>query len=201
MSGYIEGMLQKGMSVRQRQRSLIRHGVGVLQPRVLHACRKPMPDARVRYDLLVAGGEVDRAEWASVIRGLLAELTRGKKAPLARLLGFSERTIDRWLLGLVDVSEASVRQVAAKSGRSGMDLLIRVGFYTREEMPEPVIPPEDQWIVDAIEQWPGTLSAAVKAKIIAVELERVRRDREERKRRIAEQLELIQGNPDDEDHQ
>lgn len=185
MSAYSEPMPQRGMGLRQRHRSATRRRSDLAGPRILRVCGTASPDTDVRYAHVVAGGEVDRVEWARVVRELLAELTRGKKAPLARLLGFSERTIDRWLLGTVDVNESSIRQVATRSGRPAMELLIRVGFYSRDQLPAPAVPPEDAWIVEAIEQSNVKLDPAVKARLIAVELERARREREERRRRIA----------------
>ncbi len=104
-------------------------------------------ESRFRYDQLVAGGVVDRKEWAKVVRELLdleaQPRTEGGKlrvhgaktrfAEKARLK--TARTVDTWLAGDVDVKEASVRQVAEGYGLNSMELLIRVGFYTVEQLP------------------------------------------------------------------
>lgn len=134
---------------------------------------------------------VDRIEWAKFVNELLDEIPRRNKAELSRRIGYRERTIDRWLQCLVAVDEASIRQVADRTGRNALELLIRIGLYRREELPAPAIPPEDQWIVDTIEKSAVNIDPAVKARLIAVELERARREREERKRQIAEQIELM----------
>lgn len=87
------------------------------------------------YDRLVATGEVDRAEWAKIVQGLLDEFTRGKKATFGRLVGADPKTIDHWLQGKVRVSEESIRNVADKTGRNAMEWLIQVGYYTVDDMP------------------------------------------------------------------
>lgn len=92
------------------------------------------------YDRLVATGEVNRDEWAKIVRELLAEYTRGKKATFARMLGMDPKTIDNWLTGRVRVSEESIRDVAALTDRNAMDLLIRVGYYELGEMPHQPTP-------------------------------------------------------------
>lgn len=183
------------MDLHQRERALRRRHVAPLAPRLIS--RKPdvRPDTCVRYDAPVAGA-VDRAEWARFIEELLDETPRRNKAALARKIDFRERTIDRWLRAEVDVAEPSVRQVAEKTGRKAMDLLIRVGIYSRDEMPEPAIPPEDAWIVEVI-QSSTKISQTKKNALIAVELERARREREEKRRRLGEQIDIVSGTTED----
>lgn len=86
-----------------------------------------------RYDLLVATGEVDRAEWAKVVSELRAEHAKGKTVPFARLVDVNPRTVTHWLDKTVGVTEGSVRQVAETFNLNAMDLLIRVGFYSTAE--------------------------------------------------------------------
>lgn len=90
---------------------------------------------RFPYHRLVATGEVNREEWAKIVRGLLAEFTRGKKATLARMLQKDPKTIDNWLAGAVKVSEESIRNVAELTNRNAMEWLIQVGYYQLGEMP------------------------------------------------------------------
>ncbi len=97
---------------------------------------------RFRYDALMSSGVVDREKWAKVVAQLIADHTRGKKATFARLVGFDPTTIGHWLRGTVAVSEASVRQVAERTGRNPMGLLIEVGVWSIDELP--VRPTEEE---------------------------------------------------------
>jgi hypothetical protein len=83
---------------------------------------------------MVESREVDREAWADVIAELMTSEARGKKEPLARLLGVNARTITHWLAKTTRVSEASIRQVAEKTGRSSIELLVRVGYYSPDEV-------------------------------------------------------------------
>jgi hypothetical protein len=83
---------------------------------------------------MVGTREVDREAWADVIRELMKTETRGKKEPLARLLEVNARTITHWLDKTTKVSEASIRQVAEKTGRSSIELLVHVGYYSPDEV-------------------------------------------------------------------
>jgi transcriptional regulator with XRE-family HTH domain len=131
---------------------------------------------RARYDLRMTGRDVDRAEWAKIVRELLDQHTRGKKAPLARRLGISEKTIDRWLDGTVRVSEESVYKVAAEFDLNPVDLLMLLGLVTRDEIPvypSAVIDDEQRRVIDR-----DDLDAEQKAYILA-ELEKMRATDEE----------------------
>lgn len=195
MSAYIGHMaLQRGMDLLQRDRALRRRGVDPLAPRLISRKSEMRPDMNVPYDALVAG-VVDRAEWAKFIGELLDETPRRNKAALARRIDFRERTLDRWLRGEVDVADASVRQVAEKTGRKPMELLIRVGIYSRDELPPPTIAPEDEWIVRLIQA--SAMDPTKKAMMIAVELAAAKREREEKARRLQEQINIIAGPDDD----
>lgn len=179
------------MDLRQRERAARRRGISDGDGWVIRRLPTVQPDTRVRYGVCMSG-VVDRAEWAKFVDELLDEDPKRKKAPLSRRLGISERTLDRWLGKLNDVSEASVRQVAERTGRNAMDLLIRVGVYRREEMPPPEVPTEDAWGVAIIES-STRLDAKTKAKLVATFLDQEKRDREEKERRLQEQIELIGG--------
>lgn len=183
------------MDLRQSERALRRRGYKPLEPRVISRNTQVRPDTCVPYDALVTG-VVDRAEWAKFIEELLNETPRRNKAALARRIDFRERTIDRWLRAEVDVAEASVRQVADKTGRKPMELLIQVGIYSRDEMPEPTIPPEDAWIAEVIQSSPR-LNQATKSRLIAVELAKAKREREEKRRQLGEQIDILADSSDD----
>lgn len=92
------------------------------------------------YDRLVATGEVNREEWANIVRALWLDFTpdgkNPKKAPFARLLGVDITTLDNWLNCSVNVKEASVRQVADRTENNAMEWLIQVGYYTLDELPD-----------------------------------------------------------------
>lgn len=126
----------------------------------------------------MAGGVVDRAEWARVVQELLdAEIQVrewGAKTRLAGKIGVTTRTLDIWLSQGVDVKESSVRAAADKCGLDNMELLIRVGFYSREQMPlrlpDDVIDEEQQRVLDD-----KGLEDRVKA-IILEKLEEMRAD-------------------------
>lgn len=103
----------------------------------------------------MATGVVDREKWAGIIRALWREVTpdgkNPKKAPFARLLGVDPTTVDNWLDRAVDVKEASVRQVADRTGRNAMEWLIEVGYYSVAQMPrfpDDVIDDEQRYVLD-----------------------------------------------------
>lgn len=185
------------MGILQRQRALRRRGYDPLASRVIRPNPDVRPDTYVRYDAVVAG-DVDRAEWAKFINELLDETPKRNKAALARRIDFRERTIDRWLRGDTGVDEASVRKVADRTGRNPVELLIRLGVYSRDEMPEPVIPPEDEWIVRLI-QSSTKLSQVKKNALIAVELAKAQRERDEKRRHLDEQIDILAGPSDDDE--
>lgn len=69
-----------------------------------------------------------------LVADLITSETGGKKATFARLVGVDPKTIGHWLAGTVDVSEASVRRVATALGRRTLELLVKVGYYSAEEV-------------------------------------------------------------------
>jgi len=189
--------IQRGMDLRQRDRAIRRRGIDLLTPRVLRHAEPSRPDTGVRYDALVAG-VVNREVWATIINELLDEIPRRNKAALARKIDFRERTIDRWLRMEVDVAESSVRQVADRTDRDQMDLLMRVGYYERGQLPVSVVPPEDAWIVETIQN-STALDDETKRRWIVLELAREARHREERVRGIKEQIDIVGGAPESKD--
>lgn len=154
------------------------------------------PVSSFRYDQLVATGEVDRGEWANIVRSLLDEFTRGKKATFARKLGMDPKTIDHWLQGNVRVSEDSIRNVAEKTGRNAMDWLLQVGYYQVEDLPQishEAMNEERRYVVDD-----DTLDDVQKAYILQ-ELDRMEEEdeaalaqlREKDRRRRAERVQVL----------
>jgi hypothetical protein len=87
-----------------------------------------------RYPVRMTEREVDRGEWSKIVQELIDERTKGKKEPFARLVGVYARTLSHWLDSTVAVSESSVRQVADRTGRNAIAMLIRVGYYTLTEV-------------------------------------------------------------------
>lgn len=79
-----------------------------------------------------------------------------------------------------------------------MELLIRVGYYRRSDLPAPEIPPEDAWIIDVIRS-STRLDERKKAALTAMVLEQERADREERRRRLEAQIEVMAGPSQDGD--
>jgi hypothetical protein len=150
------------------------------------------------YHRVVATGEVNRAEWARIVRGLLADLTKGKKATLGRLIEKDPKTIDNWLLGSVRVSEESIRDVADRTGNNAMEWLVQVGYYQLGELP---YQPTDEEIDDEQRQvLDSDLDDETKAAILQ-ELDKMRaaderlldeqreRDRQRRQRELAWRIE------------
>lgn len=129
--------------------------------------------------------EIDRAAWASVVAELLAKESAGNKSAFARLIGVkSVQTIDRWLKGIVNVSEANVRQVARACGLNPGALLVRLGYYAADEISsrpaEVALTTEDEEALRRIRE--SELSPAAKRRLI----EQVKRMRAEHERQRLE---------------
>jgi transcriptional regulator with XRE-family HTH domain len=90
---------------------------------------------RVRYAHDVAKRSVDRAAWAAVVSDLIARETKGNKSRFAQVAGVSYKTIQRWLLQEVEVSEESVRQIADAMVIPALDLLLQAGYYQTGDLP------------------------------------------------------------------
>lgn len=145
----------------------------------------------------MATGAVDRAKWAAVVRRLMDKHANGKKATFGKLVGVDPRTVTDWLAGVYAVREAMVRQVADRIGESALDLLIEVGVFSTRDIPAAGVAAEDQWIVEVI-QGSTKLSQAQKNALIAVELAKAQREREEKRRHLDEQIDIFAA-PSDED--
>lgn len=135
-------MAQRGQSQRAAARSAERRRSGkidLLERRTLRPGWRLRPETKFGYDLAVSG-EVNRAAWAEVVQELLDDRCKGNKSAFARLViidgrAINPRTVYAWLDQAVAVRESSVRAVASGFGLNAIDLLIRVGFYTLEQMP------------------------------------------------------------------
>lgn len=164
--------------------------------RVIRATCTITPGVDSRYDLTVATGTVDRAKWAAVVQRLMDKHAKGRKATLAKLVGVDPRTVTDWLTGTYAVREAMVRQVADRTGEAALDLLVEVGVFSANDIPAAGVAAEDQWIVEVI-QASTKLDQATKAKLIAIELAKARREREEKRRHLDEQIDILAGPSDD----
>ncbi|MFI6759401.1 hypothetical protein ACIBF5_09695 [Micromonospora sp. NPDC050417] len=146
----------------------------------------------------MATGEVNRAEWAKIVRALLTERTKSKKAPLARLISKDPKTIDNWLAGSVKVSEESIRSVAELTGHSAMEWLIQVGYYQLGELPyqptEEEIDEEQRQVLES--DLPADQKAAILEQLESMRadderliVEQRERDRQRRMRELAWRIE------------
>lgn len=87
------------------------------------------------------GGEVDKEAWATTVAELVDSECRGNKSAFARRViidgkPISPRTAYGWINGEYEVRESSVRAVAQAFGLNAMEMLIKVGFYRRDELPQ-----------------------------------------------------------------
>lgn len=87
-----------------------------------------------RYDAPMGSRRINREAWATIVEDLVFRHCRGKKAPFARIVGVAPRTVDRWLRAEVDVSEASVREVARALGIPAVDLLVAAGYFDARDL-------------------------------------------------------------------
>lgn len=134
-------MAQRGLTRRQAARVRRREqaaAIDVLEQRVLHPRWRIRKETRSRYHQPVADATINRQVWSSIVRELLDEESDprvyGAKTRFATKSGVSPRTVDMWLAGEVDVKETNVRAVARAYGRGELELLIRVGLFTTDEL-------------------------------------------------------------------
>lgn len=143
-------------------------------------------DTHVAYPVLVPERRIDREAWAKLVAELVNKESAGNKSAFARLIGVkAPQTIDRWLKGIVDVSEVNVRQVARACGLNPAELLVRLGYYAPTEVgigPTPAPSTEDEEAVRLIRS--SSLSPAAKRRL----LDHVKRQRAEDERRRLEQV-------------
>lgn len=92
-------------------------------------------DMRVGYGVRVVddAAEIDKTAWAALVSTLITSETGGNKAKFATKVGFTPRTIDRWLESQVVVRPQNVTAVARALGRSPVELLVRVGYLSSAE--------------------------------------------------------------------
>lgn len=135
-------MAMRGQTSRAAARSKRRRlsgGIDVLEQRVLRPRWRLRKETGSGYDHLVATGDVDRHEWALVVRELLdvegVEKKHGSKTRFAGKAGVTTRTVDTWLAELVDVKESNVRAVASAYDLNALELFVRVGVYSVEQLP------------------------------------------------------------------
>lgn len=93
-------------------------------------------DTRVIYPQQVPAREreIDRQEWSRVVLELLDSEAAGNRTELARRVGVDYQTVRRWIAGSHAVSEDSVRAVARTFRLSAIDLLIRVGYWSAQDV-------------------------------------------------------------------
>lgn len=96
----------------------------------------------------------------------------GARTRFAEKVGVNVRTIGVWLAESVDVKEASVRAAARAYGLGEMELLIRVGFYSLDQLPErPAAPSKFDAERQAVLDFPGLTDR--QKKYILQELDRM----------------------------
>lgn len=115
---------------------------------------------------------------------------------VAKAAGLSHTSISGWRSGRQRPNAQSLSAVARALGVPAKDAWFHAGLMSEADLagePEPEAPyGPDQWGVDIIEANPK-LDPDAKAKMIAIFLEQERRDREEKERRLREQINLVSG--------
>lgn len=115
---------------------------------------------------------------------------------VAKAAGLSHTSISGWRSGRQRPNAQSLSAVARALSVPAKDAWFHAGLMSEADMadqPEPEAPyGQDQWGVDIIEAKQG-LSRDRKDKLIAMFLEQERRDREEKERRLREQINLVSG--------
>lgn len=95
---------------------------------------------------------VDREAWAAEVRLLIGAEAGGNLSAFARLIGIDRRSVTRWLGKTVDVSEATVRQVARSLNLPVGDLLTKVGLLDQGDLTsQPPVKSMDSEAVKAID--------------------------------------------------
>ena len=194
-------MYQRGLSESQRDRVLLRRERTLRQAlgaRVVRRSDDVSRRLKSEYAPTVTTGSVDKTRWVAVVQRLMDKHAKGKKATFAKLVGVDPRTVTDWLAGTYAVREAMVRQVADRTGEVALDLLVEVGVFSANDIPAAGVAAEDQWIVEVI-QASTKLDQATKTKLIAVELAKARREREEKRRHLDEQIDIFAGSSDDDE--
>lgn len=93
------------------------------------------PDMYVPYAEVMADRKIDREAWASEVAWLIREEAGGNKSAFARMVGLkSAKTVDRWLAGTVEVSQANVLAVCRALKIPPLGMLIKVGLMDPSEI-------------------------------------------------------------------
>lgn len=181
---------------RQRDRDFCRPvSLISLEERVTRMSRKPV--TRVGYHLAMPSGRIDRDAWAKEVETLIARFDPGprglgNKSAFSRRIGYTTRTIDRWLARETDVDPDSVRNVAERlelSENEQMDLLTRIGYLTAPGVVPvpPAIPnPYDDDVVKEILA-DESLTETQRKELVRIQLKRIEADlkaRQEEYRRL-----------------
>lgn len=136
---------------------------------------------------------INRDVWAEVVAVLIERESGGNKTAFARLIGVkSTQTVDRWLKGVVDVSESNVRQVARACGLNAAELLVRLGYYGADEVglaaPVPLTE-DDEEAIQRINASPA--SPATKRQLVDL-VKRMRLEHERQRLELVEQMLAMQ---------
>lgn len=109
---------------------------------------------------------------------------------VAKAAKMSHTSISGWRTGRQRPNAQSLSAVAAVLKQPAREAWARAGLLTEADLAE--APVEDHWGVEIIKS-SARLDAGAKAKLIAIFLEQERRDREEKERRLREQIEIAGG--------
>lgn len=114
---------------------------------------------------------------------------------LSRVASISHSAISGWRKGRQRPSTATLAKIAVALDIPAREVWIRAGTFESSElsgeMQTTADHGHDSWGVEIISN--SKLPEDAKAKMIAIFLEQERRDREERERRLREQIEIISG--------
>lgn len=142
----------------------------------------------VAYSAAMPGGRIDRGVWAREVQRLIVRFDPGprgdgNKSAFARRIGFTTRTIERWISQSNEVKIETVRSVIDAlhlNPQESAELLAEIGFHlaARPEFPMPredpvilLILADPQWTDDQREE-------LVQAQLDRIEADTVRRQEE-----------------------
>lgn len=137
------------------------------------------------------GGRIDRDAWAREVEDFIARFDPGPRAPgnksaFSRRIGYTTRTIDRWLARETDVEFDSVRAVAERldlGEHEQMELLTRIGYLSAPGVAPvpPAIPnPYDDKVIKQILA-DESLTEGQRKKLVKDQLDRIQADLERRR--------------------
>lgn len=182
----------------RRHRRMARQGRLRARATTLHVRTRTSrwSDTHVVYPRDVSGRQIDRDAWASVISDLITIKAKGNKTAFARLVGVkSAQTVDRWLKGVVSVSEANVREVARACDLNAAELLVRLGYYGADEIGHAgPTPDEDEEAIRRIRE--SGASEAAKSQLIAM-LARMRTEHERQRLQVVQEMLNVAGDSPD----